>query len=93
MREELFALPNRSGDAGRQIMQSVGQQENSSDFYMNSPDGPTDAKVRRQDMSNRLKRGIRGRQVGAAAAIAGGAAGLTGLINGERDRREQEQYQ
>jgi hypothetical protein len=61
--------------------------------YRSAPDGPTYTKANRQEVSNRIKRGIRGRQFGGAAAAAGATAGLAALIGGERDQREQEQYQ
>jgi hypothetical protein len=60
--------------------------------YRSAPDGPTYTKANRQEVSNRIKRGIRGRQFGGAAAAAGATAGLAALIGGERDQREQEQY-
>lgn len=65
--------------------------------YRSAPDGPTYTKANRQEVSNRIKRGIRGRQIGggaaAAAGLTAGVTGLAALIGGERDKREQEQYQ
>lgn len=81
MRAELFKLdgPAQGPEPGR-------------NSYRSAPDGPSSARVNRTELSNRMKRGIRGRQVGAGAAAAGGVAGLAALIGGERDQREQEQY-
>ena len=81
MRAELFKLdgPAQGPEPGR-------------NSYRSAPDGPSSARVNRQELSNRMKRGIRGRQFGAGAAAAGGVAGLAALIGGERDQREQEQY-
>ena len=86
MREELFNLPNKSGDAGRRIM--GGRTEG----YMVAPDEPTNARNRREVIRGIERQNLR-RRVGAGAAAAGGLAGLTALIGGERDRREEEQYQ
>ena len=81
MRAELFKLdgPAQGPEPG-------------SNSYRSAPDGPTYTKANRQEVSNRIKRGIRGRQFGGAAAVAGATAGLAALIGGERDQREQEQY-
>jgi hypothetical protein len=82
MRAELFKLdgPPQGPEPG-------------TNSYRSAPDGPTYTKANRQEVSNRIKRGIRGRQFGGAAAAAGATAGLAALIGGERDQREQEQYQ
>ena len=82
MRAELFKLdgPAQGPEPG-------------ANSYRSAPDGPTYTKANRQEVSNRIKRGIRGRQFGGGAAAAAGVAGLASLIGGERDQREQEQYQ
>ena len=81
MRNELFKLdgPAQGPEPG-------------SNSYRSAPDGPSNARINRTELSNRMKRGIRGRQFGGAAAAAGATAGLAALIGGERDQREQEQY-
>lgn len=96
MRAELFALPNRSGDAGRSR-----SNESSSNFFV-EPDGPESAPSFRRKRSavggdpvgNYMTnpKFKTGRRVGYGAAAAAGATGLASLIGGERDQREQEQY-
>ena len=97
LRAELFALPNRSGDAGR------SRANETSTGYFVDPDGPE------KSPSFRRKRSAVGgdpigrymtnpkyktpRRVGYGAAGAAAIAGLAALIGGERDQREQEQYQ
>ena len=95
MRAELFALPNRSGDTGRSIMQSGPQVTDKSDYYMDLPDGPeTSPSFRRKRSAVGAHQNTRkmGRRIGYGAAGAAGATGLAALIGGERDQREQEQY-
>ena len=87
MREELFALPNKSGDAGRRIM---GDR---TEGYMVAPDQPIQNARKRREIARGIERQNLRRRVGAGAAAAGGVAGLAALIGGERDRREEEQYQ
>jgi hypothetical protein len=67
------------------------------DGYMTSPD-KTVSRQPREEMFERAafdqSRLRRNQKIGGAIAGAGlGVAGLSSLINGERDRREQEQYQ
>ena len=90
MRDELFALPNRSGDAGR------SRSNETSTGYFVDPDGPESApSFRRKRSAIGAHQNTRkmGRRIGYGAAGAAGVAGLAALIGGERDQREQEQYQ
>ena len=91
LRSELFALPNRSGDAGRSR-----SNETSTDYFID-PDGPqASPSFRRKRSAVGAHQNTRkmGRRIGyGAAAAAGATAGLAALIGGERDQREQEQYQ
>ena len=90
LRKELFALPNKSGDAGRRIM---GDR---TEGYMVAPDEPTNigGRTRREAAEQVAYQKKMGRRGAIGAAGLAGVGGLAALIGGERDRREeQEQYQ
>ena len=95
LRKELSALPNRTGDTGRSIMQAGPQVTDKSDYYMDLPDGPeTSPSFRRKRSAVGAHQNTRklGGRIGYGAAVAG-ALGLGTLIGRERNaRNEEEQY-